>query len=605
MGGEHMLCQDKKNLMLHKKINEKNLCIGLGVLCLFIMIALIVWGYTSPALSSSADQVELTNFHEGWSQQINDSIIPLDDIHDYTPVDIGESLVFTCTLPEIEDDWAFLFYSINKEVTCYVDGVLIQDFMMQEGFSILKTPGNAWNLVELDSDMSGQTFTLVFYSPLAQYNFLCDIYLIAEQDVDIVRIYNIWQVVISACGICLIMLLIFFISIVGQPTSRRRYLLAIAQYFLVILLWLLAELNAYDIFFARPIISYLLGAFFKRLIPLMLLYLAQYSTNRYWHPKFYNILKILAWLNVFVPLILQFTVGISLLELEAMHCAVSTVIDISLLIFVGEKLLHFKKLEYEEYPFLALPILIVSGGIDNMTLYLAKAYHPFLGVWTAIGAIAFSFVTLIILSYINARILEEKIELERVYNHLENTSLAKQLEAHFIFNTLNMLSANCKTNPNEADRGIKRFAAYLRSYLHLIKQKDCITADEELDLVEDYLIMQQMRMDERLNYTIDAKFVDFKLPPFSVHTLVENAIVHGVAQKEEGGIIHISTKKIYNSVEVRIEDTGVGFDTSQPMSEKNIGVENTKRRLEIMSNATLRVESTVGVGTTVVISIPL
>ncbi len=590
----------KKN-KLHQKSWER----WLFVSCVLLVIAITAWGCTSPILSSSVDEFVITYFHEGWSQQIGDYEIPLEDIHDYESVEVGESLIFTCILPEIDDNMALLFYSIDKEVECYVDGVLIQQFTMQEGFTILKTPGSAWNQVDFDSSMSGKTCTIIFYSPLGEYDFLCDIHLVESQYVNMVRLNYIWQAILAVGGVCLIMVAIIFTAIVEQQSYRRRYLLSIACHFLIVLLWLLAELNAFDLIFLRPIISHLLSEVFKRILPISLLYLAKHSTNQYWHPKLFRGITILVWANLFVPFFMQFTIGIALLEMGKINCLVSMIIGVLLLYVIGEKFFHFKALQYEEYPCLAIPILVFCGGVDTYILYYNNEYLPFLGVWTALGCIVFSMVSLVLLNYVSTCVAREKRKIEQTCSELENITLVKQLEAHFIFNALNAISAFCKADPEEADKGIRAFAKYLRTYLHLINQKKNIPFGTELDLVVHYLEIQQMRVGERLNFSVETEFLDFEIPPFAVHTLVENAVIHGIMKRGEGGEITISTRREGDNVQVIIVDTGVGFDVTKPIKESSVGMENTKKRLEIMSNGTITINSTIGVGTTVVIAIPI
>lgn len=575
------------------------------MICILGVIGIIMWGCTSPILSSDADKFEEKYFDKGWSQQIGDESIPLDDIQDYISVGEGEERIFTCTLPEMEDGMVFLFYSNNEEVTCYVDDVLVQNFSIQEGFELLKTPGSTWNQVDFDSSMSGKTCTLIFNSLVDDYEYQCDIYYVENQYVDTVRFANIGGNILSAFGIFCIMLVISFTGIIERRSHRKRFLLAIAQYFLIVLLWLFAELNVYDLFWGRPIISYLLGEIFKRMVPISLLYLAKNSTNQYWHPRIIKGITILAWLNLFVPFIIQFTMGISLLEMKSLNCFISAIIDIALLIITGEKILHFKKLKYEEYPCLVVPILIISGGADNAILYLNREYSSSLGMRTAVGGIAFSCVTLMVLTYVNARIEQDKIEIEKTCRDLENTTLTEQLEAHFIYNTLNTITSYCRTEPDEADKAIRTFAAYMRSYLHLIHQRVNIPIEQELDLVADYLSIQKMRLGNQLSFSFDTEFLDFKVPPFAVYTIVENAVIHGIRKKEGGGTIIISTKLDGDSVQLIIADTGVGYDISVPKKESSVGVENTKRRLEIMRNGSFIIDSTIGVGTIVMMIMPV
>lgn len=576
-----------------------------SLLCMLTVVLIIVLGLNSSTVSSDSDVYVPSYYHEGWTQEIGDSSILLDDIQDYIPVEMGEKLIFTRTLSEISDGMVFLFYSNDMEVMCYVDDVLIQNFTMQEGLEFLKTPGSAWNQIDLDSSMTGKTCTLIFYSTLGDYESLCNIYFVENEYVNTVRVTYLWKYVTATCVLAFIMFVIVATSFVGQQSHRKRYLLSIAKYFFVIILWLCAEINIYDMIFSRPIISYLLGEFFVRMVPLALLQLARNSTNLYWHPKIFKVIVIIACLNLFVPFIVQFTFGISLLEMEIINYLVSTLTDGLLLYIIIEKIIYFKKLKYEEYPCIAVLILIVFGSLDNIYLISSTVYQSYFVSWTAIGCIIFSFVTLILLTYINSCIQRDKLEYEQLFNNLESVNLAKQLEVHFVFNVLNTISAFCKIDPEEADRLIRLFSVYLRSYLHLMNGKSNISVHKELELVRDYLKIQQIRFGDKLKFSFDTEYVDFEIPPFVVHTFVENSVLHGIKPKPQGGTIMISVKRENDIAKIIISDTGMGFDINNKTKKTSLGVSNAKRRLEIMRNGSIDISSNVGEGTTVEINVPI
>lgn len=571
---------------------------------LLVIVGITIWGCLSPAVSSAEDQYVLQCYHSGWSQQLGDETIVLDDLQDYIPVDAGESLIFTCTLPEITDDHVFLFYSENKEVRCYVDGVTVQNFTMQDGYSFLNTPGSAWNQVDLDSSMSGKTVTLVFTSPLGRYDSLCNIYLISNQYVNTVRLNYFWGLGFASILVFIAMIITTLSIFVTRQRPRKMYLLSLVQYFFVTLAWLLAELNAYDLIFAKPIVSYLLGELFWRLIPLALLYVFKYSTPQLWNPKLFRIICGIAWGNFLIPFVLQFAFGISLLELTVVYDIVCALVDMVILVVLTQKLLHFKSLQYTEYPSLAIIILIVFKTVDTIALNNGSQYNPFIGIWTGLGTFLFFAATLIILAYITSKIEIEKVQYEQSYHELENSALVRQLEAHFIFNVLNSISADCKTDPVAADRTVVTFSSYLRSYLHLIRTGKNIPFQEELELVEDYLALQKMRFGDSLTFSIETEYIDFEVPPFSVYTLVENSIIHGIPRTKQGGTLTISTKKNADSIQLIIADDGAGFDTTKPAKSTSIGLSNTKKRFEIMANATCSIDSCIGAGTTVTVTIP-
>ncbi len=570
-----------------------------------ILILDIAWGYCSPAQSSSAIPYTPKLFHYGWSQQIGDETIPLDVIQDFLPVEEGESLVFTCTLPQIKTGEVLIFYSVNKEVSCVVDGVVVQDFFIPEELSILKTPGSAWNQADLDSSMSGKECTLTFYSPLGQYAGLSEIYLIQEDYVDTVRINALWVEGLSAVLVFMVAFVMVGAMFATNIPHRKRYFFAITQYFLIVLSWMLARMNFFDIFMDRPIISYLFVELFRRMIPLSIIYVSKYSTTRIWHPNIVKGLIYGAWANLLTIVVLPFIFGVSILELQVIHYGISMIIVLALFLIALEKVVKFKRLTYEEYPFVAVLFLLIGGIIDIQGGYAVVEAHPFGGIASAMGCILFAMAIFSIFSYISARMAEEKNQLKIQCADLENTTLVKQIQAHFIFNALNGVSAYCKTDPRKADEAVKALARYLRSYLHLVGSSQNVSFETELDMVENYLILQKMRFGDDLEYVFDTDILDFELPPFVVHTFVENSIIHGFRQAGILGTITISSERVGDMIQVIIVDDGVGFDTTQLPKSTSVGMQNATRRLDLMRHGTITVDSTIGVGTTVTLTFPV
>jgi sensor histidine kinase YesM len=95
------------------------------------------------------------------------------------------------------------------------------------------------------------------------------------------------------------------------------------------------------------------------------------------------------------------------------------------------------------------------------------------------------------------------------------------------------------------------------------------------------------------------------LPALTIQPIVENAIKHGLMKLPKGGTIRVISYETDTDYCVSVEDDGVGFDTSKLLDEKkHIGIRNIRDRLEVMVGGTLIIESTQGVGTKVLITIP-
>ena len=187
-------------------------------------------------------------------------------------------------------------------------------------------------------------------------------------------------------------------------------------------------------------------------------------------------------------------------------------------------------------------------------------------------------------------------------------TMTSQIQPHFIYNALAAIKSMIRVSPNLAAETITEFSNYLRSNIDSLSVTAPVSFENELKHVETYLSIEQKRFRNKLNITYDITTKDFYLPSLSVQPIVENAVRHGItSRKETGGSIKISVHKINGETIITVTDDGAGFDTNQIINEQgriNVGIQNVKTRLAAMVGGTLKVESEIGVGTTVTITIP-
>jgi sensor histidine kinase YesM len=109
-----------------------------------------------------------------------------------------------------------------------------------------------------------------------------------------------------------------------------------------------------------------------------------------------------------------------------------------------------------------------------------------------------------------------------------------------------------------------------------------------------------------LSVVYDVEEDGFLLPVLSIQPLVENAVKHGIAKKRGGGVVTISCRETENAYQIKVTDTGVGFDVDRYANDGKIhvGLMNIRQLLAIRMNATVDIDSTPGSGTTVTVTIP-
>lgn len=201
----------------------------------------------------------------------------------------------------------------------------------------------------------------------------------------------------------------------------------------------------------------------------------------------------------------------------------------------------------------------------------------------------------------NQRIIaEQSLLLEQERTQL----MLSQIKPHFIFNTLTSIAQLCDDSPQLAKKTTIAFAKYLRGNMHSLEKPKPIPFSEELSHIECYLQIEQIRFGDFLKIAYDIQVTDFEIPCLTVQPLVENAVKHGVGEKEDGGTVWLKTVETDVVYIITVQDDGVGFDTSAPRQEKSLGLRNIEARLQKLCNAALQIKSEIGAGTTAVITIP-
>lgn len=162
------------------------------------------------------------------------------------------------------------------------------------------------------------------------------------------------------------------------------------------------------------------------------------------------------------------------------------------------------------------------------------------------------------------------------------SSLSARVQPHFLFNALNTVGALIRFEPKEAERTVERLAHLLRFSLDA-PERDTVPLSRELDLVRDYLAIEQLRYGDRLkvSFEVPGSLSDVAVPPFCVQTLVENCIKHVVAHRREPTHVMVRARAgEEDHVVVEISDDGPGF--SGDPRRAGHGLDLLHRRLDAL-----------------------
>lgn len=203
---------------------------------------------------------------------------------------------------------------------------------------------------------------------------------------------------------------------------------------------------------------------------------------------------------------------------------------------------------------------------------------------------------------------------QREKQKYELALIQSQIKPHFLYNTLDTIYVLAHLNRNEdAKQTAKALADFYR--VALSSGKEIITIDEEIKCLEDYLKIQKIRYGEEFDYRLEIpeEMKKVAILKMTLQPLAENAICHGLREKQNGGMLTIRGIVRRDLAEITVEDNGVGMEEEtaanilQEESTESFGLKNVDRRIRLYygDGYGLRIKSRKGSGTTVYIHIPV
>lgn len=271
----------------------------------------------------------------------------------------------------------------------------------------------------------------------------------------------------------------------------------------------------------------------------------------------------------------------------------------------------------QETPFLKITAVVASSSFLSATLWLAlgkgialiltridafpelnSKYDGNIPLLLGIGFLLFILgivIHYLLLAFDTARGAERRaLELQVLAREAELKALRSQIQPHFLFNSLNSISALTASDAPAARAMSLRLAEFFRKTLKL-GQQQFIPLAEEFQLAENFLSIEQIRFGPRLHFekNIEKGCEMIPVPSLILQPIMENAVAHGVAHLIEGGTISFSAKKKGGHLLLTISNP---CDPDKPLSKGNgVGLSNIKRRLDALygPDVSVRIEQNV------------
>src|ERR1051325_3180137 len=210
--------------------------------------------------------------------------------------------------------------------------------------------------------------------------------------------------------------------------------------------------------------------------------------------------------------------------------------------------------------------------------------------------------------FIDAR--EREVQIARLSEQLSGArfaALQAQLNPHFLFNTLNTITVLVRDNDREGAVSIVEHLSELLRRTLSRHQANEVTLGEELDLVRQYVAIEQARFSDRLRpeFRIPDALLTAAVPSFSLQHLIENAIRHGIAKDSDAGLLLVTAEHSGDVLEIIVINDGVSIDPAAPIPPGH-GIDTTRERLRVLygENASLEIAPRAEGGTIATLRVP-
>ena len=523
-----------------------------------------------------------------------------------TPAGIRREYVFTC--PEIPaGDNILAVYMIHQFGAVYIDGELKTELKEPDTKGIGKTPGSNWLIVPLgpeDTEKLVTVETRPVYPEVRRTPLAMRITTEAELFRDCFRedfLQMMISILILVSGLIFLGVFLYYRRFNADPQYLLLYVSCVG---IMTAIWRLTDLRFMDYLMAgyTKLLSYIsFSALMMTLVPLLVIASTQADD------RFQVFLKGSAIGLMGFDVIVLFLQIFNVFDLR--QFAYGFNIGLFLIVLISTLIVAAREGESTGPVNITVMVvfLVCLGGITiDVTSYFVtqsstgSVYTLFAFLIVTVGAGIY-----IMRSYLRQRRRLEEQDRELAENRI--SIMMSQIQPHFLYNSLASIYYMCDEDPQLAKKAIDEFSSYLRVNMDSLKQTRNVPFAEELKHIRNYLNLEKMRYDDRLQIFYNIETTDFLVPALSIQPIVENAVRHGISKQPEGGILDISAYEKEDCYEIVIEDDGVGFDPekgSDDTSRSHIGIENVRYRLREMCGGELEITSEIGFGTTATIRIP-
>lgn len=582
-------------------LSKRSLCIS--IIAGFTMVILLL-------LLGMVDNVEVQQSRKdsSFTEVKNYSCVEVED--SASPIGVKKEYTFFLS-EQLENDTHLAFYTVHQYVDVYLGGEKIYSLKPVGENRISQTVGSNWVMIPLYREDVGAEIR-VEITPVYESFRDREVNFLIGSSLAIYRNRLSRDMPQLILGVMAVFVGFVFVCVAGYylvKKHRGKNLAALGIFSMMMGFWRLTDTRFTPFILPeKPVFLFFVSVTMLMLgmIPLIK-WIEEYFTKV--SRCILDIYCIGAAAVCVVQLLLQF---LNILDLRNTLFLTHIIIGVGIATIIGVTI--FERIAYPQNTKILvgkkLPLICVAGVTADVVAFYVKGnssgllfsllafllYIVFMGIATM-----FHYSEQEMQLAEKDRLLAEK---ERKLTERRIATMMSQIRTHFIFNILTAISGYCKYDPQKADDALIRFSRYLRRNIKFIEEEGLIDFSKELEQLEDYILLEQIRFEDKITFEEDIEEENFKIPPLTIQPIIENAIKHGLIEHGRSGTVRLHTMKDAKDVIIIVTDDGVGFTPEESEKEDSVGIRNVRFRLESMVQGSLTIESSPGQGTKVTIRIP-
>lgn len=590
-----------------KKLLLKKIGLILLVLvCLGLTAAMFVEILTTPSANIGRTPIIKAASYEGWQLIKEDG--SCETLSENQKLNVSKNEIYRIknTIPTIDySDASIVFYSLEQNVKVYIDGNMVYTYGDFAEDLIIETVPSHWNFISLSQDDTNKEIIIELYATSDEYDsYLPQINIgTSSQCKTSMILYSLFDILVSFVFIVFAIFLITILVIHRSFKIRNANFIMFAVIFIFqFAFWFLFESSVEQFFFDNPYVAWLIKSMLVLTFPISLVLMVKSLTLKNDRMvRASNIALAYSYLSILLSLFVQF---FRIEDIDSMKWITYP----SIIFCVGHMILiiynNVIKSEAKKKKFLiaicsACVLFVLGLFITDYVLQNKSMYDALMSVGVLLFCIGLSIYSITL----TKKRLEERV---MIAQELENRQLVmslNQIKPHFLYNTLSAIRSLITVDPEKAGDLIYKFSKYLRTNIDGASKSGLVPFINELEHIKTYADIVDIRFGGRLGIEYYLETVDFDVPLLSIQPLVENAFLHGLAKKRDGGMVRLRVYEHDDNYIITVSDDGLGF-RPEDVNPDALGITNVRYRIEGLVNGTLEIKSVVDKGTIAKVVIP-